>query len=542
MNIRSKIIAFQCFFIGVVIALAVVVYVAITRAEYFIDRVRGTHTQLEAITSLSLHANRYSEQIAEMLLFGQEGRAEFEEAHRQLEESFAALLRATEDESLLIYGDPERERERDEFVVLRQMRSIGDAMHELALELLELKTAGRQEEAYARYYEEIEEGLDDDLQRLVDIVMADEREEVERLEWRTGSMARELSAIVVAVTLIGGVTSLAMVLLIGRALSRPIAQLVGGVEAIGRGDLGHRIAVRGHDDLAVLSNHFNRMAADLESQREALLEQQATLELSVSERTAQLEDANRRLRDLDRLRVIFLAEISHELRTPLTVLRGEAEVTLRSRNPSAVEWKETLQSIVEQAEGMSGLIDDLLFLTRAEADAIRFDIESMLLQNVVEEALSEGRVLARSSGVGLRDDLPADPVVVQGDRQRLKQTMLIAIENAVKYSHHGTAVEITLVADAGDALLTVRNRGDGIPPDDLPYVFDRFYRGRRHVANSKAGSGLGLSIAKWIVEKHAGTITVASDPEGVTELSIRLPLAEPDRRQETPAIYSSETV
>src|ERR671918_3210884 len=186
MSIRSKIIAFQGFFIAVVIALAAVVFVAIAPADYFIERVRGTHTQLEAITSLSLHANRYSEQIAEMLLFGQEGRAEFEEAHRHLEESFATLLRATEDESLLIYDGDEHERERDEFVVLRQMRSIGDAMHALALELLALKTAGRQEEAYARYYEEIEEGLDDDLQRLVNIVMADEREEVERLEWRTG--------------------------------------------------------------------------------------------------------------------------------------------------------------------------------------------------------------------------------------------------------------------------------------------------------------------------------------------------------------------
>jgi signal transduction histidine kinase len=120
--------------------------------------------------------------------------------------------------------------------------------------------------------------------------------------------------------------------------------------------------------------------------------------------------------------------------------------------------------------------------------------------------------------------------------------MLIAIENAVKYSQQGTAVEIGLVAEAGDALLTVRNRGDGIPPDDLPYVFDRFYRGRRHAANSKAGSGLGLSIAKWIVEKHAGTIAVASDPDGVTELTIRLPLAEPHRRQDSLATYSSETV
>jgi two-component system OmpR family sensor kinase len=437
MSIRSKIIAFQAFFIGVVIALAVVVYLAVARAEYFIERVRGTHSQLEAITSLSLHANRYAEQIAEMLLFGQQGRAEFEEAHRHLEESFAALLQATEDETLLLFDDPERQSERDEFVVLEQMRSIGDAMHALALELLELKTSGRQEEAYRRYYEEIEEGLDDDLQRLVDIVMADEREEVLRLDRRTGSMARELGAIVVAVILIGAATSMVMILLIGRALSHPIALLVRGVEAIGRGDLGHRIAVKGYDELAVLSNHFNKMAADLESQREALLKHQSTLEWSVSERTAQLEEANRRLRDLDRLRVLFLAEISHELRTPLTVLRGEAEVTLRSRNPSAAEWQETLRSIVEQAEGMSGLIDDLLFLTRAEADAIRFDIESMLLQKVIEEALSDGRVLAGSNGVTLHKDVSADPVIVKGDRQRLKQTLLIAIENAVKYSQCG---------------------------------------------------------------------------------------------------------
>ena len=111
---------------------------------------------------------------------------------------------------------------------------------------------------------------------------------------------------------------------------------------------------------------------------------------------------------------------------------------------------------------MTALIDDLLFLTRAEADAIRFDIETVLLHDVVEEAMGEGRVIARSSGVGLRDDLPADPVVVRGDRQRLKQAMLIAIDNAVKYSDHGMTVDITLVTDEVDAVLTVRNRGDGI--------------------------------------------------------------------------------
>ena len=245
MNIRSKIIAFQAFFIGVVIALAIVVYLAVTRADYFIERVKSTHAQLEMITRVSLHANRYSEQIAEMLLFGERGRGEFEEARRQLQDSFAALVQATDDETLLLYDEAETERERDEFVVISQMRSIGDAMHEVALELLQLKTAGRQEEAYRRYYEEIEEGLDEDLQRLVDIAIADEREEVSGLDRRTASMARELSAIVLAVALIGGVTGIAMVLLISRALSRPIAGLVRGVEAISRGQLDHRIDRQG---------------------------------------------------------------------------------------------------------------------------------------------------------------------------------------------------------------------------------------------------------------------------------------------------------
>ena len=540
MNIRSKIIAFQAFFVGVVIALAVVVYLAVTRADYFIERVQSTHAQLELITRVSLHANRYSEQIAEMLLFGERGRGEFEEARRQLQDSFAALVRATDDETLLLYDEAEIERERDEFVVISQMRSIGDAMHEIALELLQLKTAGRQEEAYRRYYEEIEEGLDEDLQRLVDIAIADEREEVDRLDRRTASMARELSAIVLAVALVGGITGIAMVLLINRALSRPIAGLVQGVEAISRGQLDHRIAVKGYDELAILSNHFNKMAADLEGQRKAQLQHQSTLEWKVSERTAQLEEANRRLRDLDRLRVLFLAEISHELRTPLTVMRGEAEVMMRSRDPSTADWRETLRTIVEQAKDMTALIDDLLFLTRAEADAIRFDIETVLLHDVVEEATGEGRVIARSSGVSLRDNLPADPVVVRGDRQRLKQAMLIAIDNAVKYSDRGMTVDITLVTDEVDAVLTVRNRGDGIPREDLPYVFDQFYRGRRNAAKSIAGSGLGLSIAKWIVEKHAGTVSVTSNPEGVTELSIRLPLAERQGRQEAQPAYSSE--
>jgi signal transduction histidine kinase len=131
-------------------------------------------------------------------------------------------------------------------------------------------------------------------------------------------------------------------------------------------------------------------------------------------------------------------------------------------------------------------------------------------------------MLALDRGHELAACQPAEPVQVQGDGQRLHQTLLIAIDNAVKYAHPQTTVEIALGTADGQCLLVVRNYGAGVPTEDLPFVFDRFYRGR-HNASPFGGSGLGLSIAKWIVEKHAGTIALASKPGGVTELEIRLP-------------------
>lgn len=542
MTIRAKIIAFQVFFIVLALVMALVVYSAIERADYFIGRVAHAHRQLETITALSLHANQYSEQIAEMLLFGEEGRADLEEARRDLERSFAALEEVTRAEIGFVREPEERESERAELALIQTMREIDARMHVVALELLELQIAGRHEEARLRYRFEIEERLDDELQELIDLAIADEKEEVRRVDSETAALTRELTIVVGAAMLLAVVAAAVAVTLLSRAISRPIARLKEGAEAIGRGRLGHRIAVQGHDELAILSRHFNRMAEQLEGRRRELLDQQALLERKVDERTSQLaeanrrlEDVNRRLKDLDRLRVLFLADVSHELRTPLTVLRGEAEVTLRRPASRPEDYHDTLERIVEQAEHMSRLVEDLLFLTRAEADSIRFQFAPVSLQEVFDEAIAEGRILAGTGGPELVADQASDPLYVFGDRQRLKQTALIAVDNAVKYSTPGTQVEIALRAEADQAIVRVRNRGNPIPKEDLPYVFERFYRGRH--ANASGGSGLGLYIAKWIVEKHGGTIALASRPDGVTELEIRLKRSAPSE-----AAYSSEIV
>lgn len=520
-KIRSKIIAFQVFFIALVLVTAGVDYFAVQRADYYIDRVAYTHRQLERITELSLHANRYSEQIAEMLLFGEEGREEFEEARRDVERSFQTLEQLSRDELAFISNPQEQESEYSELVVISQMREITQSMHTVALELLHLTLSGREDEARLRYYGEIEENLDDKLQTLIDLAITDEREEVSRVDTETARLTRELIIFVASAIILAIAASVGAVMLLSRALARPIARLTEGASAIGSGQLDHRIPVVGRDELALLSGHFNRMAEQLERQRHELLQQQALLERKVSERTHELEEANRRLEDLDRLRTLFLADISHELRTPLTVLRGEAEVTLRSRGARIEDYHETLERIVDQAEHMGRLVEDLLFLTRAEADSIRFQVERVRLDEVFQEAVREGQVLAAANGNRLQAQPPPTPLHVVGDRQRLKQIALIALDNAIKYSHPRTDVEVKLQAEGEQVVARVCNRGEGIPGEDLPYVFERFYRGRH--GKGPGGSGLGLSIAKWIVEKHGGTIALRNGPEdGTTELEIRL--------------------
>ncbi|MFZ1429023.1 MAG: ATP-binding protein [Geminicoccaceae bacterium] len=524
MKIQSKIIVFQLFFISLIVVMSAVVFLAIGRADRYIERVSLAYRQLETITSLSLHANRYSEQIAEMLLFGESGRAELEEARRDLASSFVALQDATMEELELVDVPADRETERQELILLDEMRAVAAEMHATALELLGLTLSGREGEARLRYYGEIEEDLDDRLQRLIDLAIADEEAEVRQVERQTAALTEEMIVVVAVTTLLAVIASLGAVMLLTRALARPIGRLIDGSSAIGGGQLSHRIAVQGRDELATLSGHFNHMAEQLEVQRRALLAHQDELERNVRDRTAQLESANRRLKDLDRLRVLFLADVSHELRTPLTILRGEAEVTLRSRVARLDDYRETLRGVVDQAEQMGRLVDDLLFLTRAEADSLRFESTSVVLQDVLKEAVAEGRVLARSNGRQVAASLPSAPLIVTTDRQRLKQTTLIAIDNAIKYSHPGSSVEVELQAEGRCAVIVVRNRGDAIPPEDLPYVFDRFYRGRQ--TGPIGGSGLGLSIAKWIVEKLGGEITVDSLPDGVTELRIHLRLRE----------------
>jgi PAS domain S-box-containing protein len=237
------------------------------------------------------------------------------------------------------------------------------------------------------------------------------------------------------------------------------------------------------------------------------------------------QEAHQKLKLLDRLRSQFFADISHELRTPLTVIRGEAEVTLRGKDKPLTEYKTALGRIVILTNQLNKLVSDLLFLARSESNTLEIGRQPTRLREILQEVHREAQILALRRGTVANLAAPANPLVVEGDPQRLHQLFMILVDNSINYLKQDGTVEIHVATSDKHVAVTVADNGMGIPAADLPHVFERFYRVKRQHRSSHPGSGLGLPIAKWITEAHGGTISLTSIVDQGTTVTVRLPLS-----------------
>ena len=208
----------------------------------------------------------------------------------------------------------------------------------------------------------------------------------------------------------------------------------------------------------------------------------------------------------------FLADVSHELRTPLTVIKGNVDLIRKFKEAD----EDLLNSIDQEAGRLNRLVSGLLMLAQAESGKLPLNFGRVELDLLLTEVFTETRVLAGSK-VKLHLN-QIDEAIVKGDRDRLKQVILNLVANAIQYTPHGGDVFLTLKRIGDQARLIVRDTGPGIPAEDLPYIFDRFYRAEKsRTRSTTSGFGLGLSITKWIVEQHGGQIKVESkEGEGST--------------------------
>jgi len=238
----------------------------------------------------------------------------------------------------------------------------------------------------------------------------------------------------------------------------------------------------------------------------------------------------------------FMADAAHELRTPLTVVRSRAEVALqRARTPE--EYVQSLHAIERETQRLGGIVEDLLMLARADAGERPVERRRVFLDDITLDAAESARAIAERRDVRLEvDDFEEAPV--SGDATLLRQLVVILLDNAIKFTNTGGVVRVGVRSDGSTASLTVTDTGVGIPPDQLPHVFERFYRGdaartrASAVGDGSDGVGLGLSIAQWIADEHRGSIRIDSGPGQGARVTVQFP-AEPGPAAPVAASVSS---
>lgn len=288
--------------------------------------------------------------------------------------------------------------------------------------------------------------------------------------------------------------------LAGRA-TRPLKRIIDTTARLHPADLAERLPVRGsNDELDRLSETINRLldriASHLEQNRE------------------------------------FTANAAHELRSPLTAIQNSLEVALNAdRSPS--EYQETLTEMLEECDHLRSLVNQLLLLAEADAGRLPLPGKSVPLDQVVQRSLDMFQGVAENAGVQLQATR-LEPVHIRGDDHRLRQVVNNLIDNAIKFTSSPGKVRVDLRLDTArnEAVLVVSDTGSGIAPDDLPHIFERFYRGdkSRRREQHAWGMGLGLSICRSLIAAHGGRIDVASTLGSGTDFTVRLPACPPPER------------
>lgn len=231
-----------------------------------------------------------------------------------------------------------------------------------------------------------------------------------------------------------------------------------------------------------------------------------------------------RINEAYRSQVRFVSDASHELRTPIAVIQGYANLLDRwgKHDPQALE--ESVAAIRSEAQNMRDLVEQLLFLARSDNRTLQLVIEQFSLSELAEELIRETEMI--DSEHRFISAIEAD-VSTKGDKQLIKQMLRIFIDNSIKYTPAGEQIQIRVNGADMLARIVIQDSGIGIPPEDVPHVFDRFFRADESRARKTGGTGLGLSIAKWIIDRHGGNVSLLSRQDIGTRITVELPLAHP---------------
>lgn len=290
---------------------------------------------------------------------------------------------------------------------------------------------------------------------------------------------QEVSFFLLQVALVVGILGLIFGVMASRGLTAPLNRLAVAAQAIGARNLDYRVPVQGSTEMREVAESFNKMAADLQS--------------------------------AESLRRNLLADVAHELRTPLTVLQGNLQAILEDVYPLD---KSEMVRLHDQTRHLHRLVNDLHELAQAEAHQLPLQKQPLDTRGLAQQAVDIFAPVAEEKGVALRLVANAEVAVIQGDRARLMQVLQNLLNNALRHTAEDGEIEVALATQAGGVEIAIRDTGEGITAEDLPHIFERFYRSGKARDRDSGGTGLGLAIVRALVEAHDGRVAVTSGGKG----------------------------
>jgi two-component system sensor histidine kinase BarA len=352
------------------------------------------------------------------------------------------------------------------------------------------------------------------------------------------NMSRSLNGIIDNVVLIAIAVILSGILAAGLLTSRittPLKSLVTVARQVAGGNLTASVSPMTRDEVGELASVFGQMTEALRERDLAVkqayreLEQlNRTLEQRVCQRTSELQGANEKLKELDHLKSTFVSVVSHELRTPMTSIKGYVENLLDGLAGTLTEKQtRSLERVKHNIDRLTRMINELLDLSKIEAGRLELNLAPVSLSEVAEEVVESYQAAAHEKSVVLRA-VPHFPLpMVMGDADKLNRVLINLVHNAIKFTPHGGEIRVEAqMRDDGHAEMAVSDSGKGIPPHELDKVFDKFYWSESAPVEAR-GAGLGLTIAKNLVELHGGTIRVESTLGEGSRFSFTIPVARP---------------
>ncbi|MGD2146814.1 MAG: HAMP domain-containing sensor histidine kinase, partial [Anaerolineae bacterium] len=379
-------------------------------------------------------------------------------------------------------------------------------------DMLGNQTGGREAEPVAFSVEDVPSDPD----RVVSVPIGDETDTLGSAELSKSpdAVAEAVATARRALLLAGGGTTLLAVLvglLVSGRLTQPLKKLTAATAEMSGGDLSVRAPVHRDDEIGQLARQFNRMAERLEA--------------SFSELAAERDTLRR-----------FIADASHELRTPITALRNFNELLQGAAADDPDARQEFLAESETQLGRLGWITDNLLDLSRIEAGLVSLDLSEHDARDLVAATASAFRPQALDRGLTLATEVPATPLQLRCDRHRIELALSNLLDNALKFTRPGRRVEIGAQLVGQKARFWVADDGQGIPPEDLPHVFERFYRGRGQDQSAVEGSGLGLAIVRSIAEAHGGRVLAESRLGYGSRITLELPLNPQQATAATPPL------